>query len=104
MNAVAGALPEGFSARERMGLLRLWRTFGRAAETPRRRRLLFLALAAPGFIGVFSTPLHQNLALLVAGALLFAAAVLFRGRSEPLLARAEAAGLWPPTLKEGPHA
>ncbi len=103
MIAVAAPLPEGVSTRERAALCWLHRAFGRAATTPRRRRLLFLALAAPGFVGVFATPLHRNPALLLAGALLFAAATLFRARTEPLLVRAEAAGLWPPILKEPPH-
>ena len=75
--------------------------------SPRRRRLLFLGLAAPGFAGVFATPLHQNLAVLAMGFLLFAAACAFRARTEPLFARAEAAALWPPNLppdrSETPH-
>lgn len=64
--------------------------------TPRRRRLLFLALATPGFAAVFATPLHQNLAVLALGFPLFAAAGWFRWRTEPLFARAEQAALWPP--------
>jgi hypothetical protein len=63
--------------------------------TPRRRRLLFLALAAPGFLAVFGTPFHRQFFLMVAGFLLFGAAVLFRVRTEPLFARADAADLWP---------
>jgi hypothetical protein len=72
----------------------------------RRRRLLFLGLAAPGFLAVFATPLHQTLAVLLAGFVLFAAACLFRARTERLFVRAEAAALWPPTPspKEPPHA
>ena len=68
----------------------------------RRRRLLLLALAAPGFLVVFATPLHRSLALLALGLMLFAAALGFRRWSEPLFARAEAAALWPPPppLKE----
>jgi hypothetical protein len=62
----------------------------------RRRRLLFLGLAAPGFLGVFATPLHQNLAVLLAGFGLFGAACGFRARTERLFVRAEAADLWPP--------
>ncbi len=75
----------------------------RWTATARRRRLLFLALAAPGFAAVFSTPLHQTLLLTVLGFLLFAAAVVFRRRAEPVFERAEAAALWPPSpplLKE----
>ncbi len=86
------------------GLVRL---FGSWVRSRRRRRLLFLALAAPGFLAVFATPLHQNLAVLAAGFLLFAAACAFRARTEPLFARAEAAALWPPNLppdrSETPH-
>ena len=67
-------------------------------QTARRRRLLFLALAAPGFFAVFATPLHRQLVLLIAGLALFAAACLFRARTEPLFRRAEAAALWPPPL------
>jgi hypothetical protein len=69
----------------------------RWTSTPRRRRLLFLALAAPGFAAIFATPLHRNLAVLAVGFLLFAAACGFRRRTEPLFARAERAALWPPT-------
>jgi len=64
--------------------------------TPRRRRFLFLALAAPGFLAVFGAPIHQNLAVLVAGFGLFGAACVFRGRSERVFVHAEAAALWPP--------
>ena len=60
--------------------------------TPRRRRLLFLALAAPGFFSVFATPLHRNLFLALIGFPLFAAAVVFRLRTEPLFAKPDAAG------------
>jgi hypothetical protein len=65
-------------------------------QTARRRRFLFLALAAPGFAAVFTTGLHQNLAVLALGLLLFLAAWIFRRRSEPVFARAEAAAVWPP--------
>ena len=65
-------------------------------STRRRRRFLFLAMAAPGFVAVFSTPLHRSLALLVFGFLLFAAALAFRRRIEPVFVRAEATALWPP--------
>ena len=64
--------------------------------TPRRRRLLFLGLAAPGYLAVFGAPVHQNLAVLVAGFGLFGAACVFRGRTERVFVRAEAAALWPP--------
>ncbi len=70
----------------------------RWTRTPRRRRFLFLALAAPGFAAVFATPLHRNLLLLVAGFLLFVAAVIFRRRTEWVFAHAEAAALWPTPL------
>jgi MFS family permease len=62
----------------------------------RRRRLLFLGLAAPGFLCVFATPLHQNLAVLVMGFVLFGAACAFRARTERLFVRAEAEAVWPP--------
>jgi hypothetical protein len=52
--------------------------------TRRRRRLLFLALAAPGFFAVFATPLHRNFFLMLAGFLMFAAAAVFHVRTEPL--------------------
>lgn len=78
--------------------------------TRRRRRFLFLALAAPGFFAVFGTPFHYQLWLMVLGFLLFGAAVLFRVRTEPLFVRADAADLWPspphptPASKESRHA
>ena len=78
--------------------------------TPRRRRILFLALAAPGFVAVFATPLHHQLMVMISGLALFGAAVLFRFRTEPLLLQADAAGLWPSALlvrgasKESPDA
>jgi hypothetical protein len=62
----------------------------------RRRRLLLLGLAAPGFLLVALTPWHQVLGLLVLGAVLFAAALVFRRGTEPVFVRAEAAELWPP--------
>jgi hypothetical protein len=64
--------------------------------TVRRRRFLFLGLAAPGFLAVFGAPVHQNLAVLAAGFGLFGAACFFRGRTERVFVRAEAAALWPP--------
>lgn len=78
--------------------------------TRRRRRFLFLALAAPGFLAVFATPLHRQLLLMVLGFLLFGAAVLFRALTEPLFVRADAAELWPlpssstPASKDSRHA
>ena len=53
-------------------------------STRRRRRVLFLSLAAPGFFAVFSTSLHRNLFVALVGFLLFGAAVVFRLRTEPL--------------------
>ena len=95
------------SAAEFADLRALVRLFGSWVRSRRRRRLLFLALAAPGFFAVFATPLHQNLAVLTTGFLMFAAACAFRARTEPLFARAEAAALWPPNLPphrpETPH-
>ena len=69
----------------------------RWTRTARRRRFLLLGAAAPGFAAVATTPLHQHLAVLSAGAALFAAALGFRRASEALFARAEAAALWPPS-------
>lgn len=78
-------------------LLRLGRRFPSGwVSSARRRRLLFLGLAAPGFTAVFAAPLHQNLALLGLGLVLFLGALGFRRRTEPLFARAEQAALWPP--------
>ena len=91
------AAPVSLSPTEFAGLQALARLFGPWARSRRRRRLLFLALAAPGFFAVFSTPLHQNLAILVTGLLMFAAACAFRARTEPVFVRAEAAALWPPS-------
>ncbi|MBV9511635.1 MAG: hypothetical protein JO303_15285 [Caulobacteraceae bacterium] len=108
MTALAALPAPTLSDGEFRSLQRLARTLGPAALSRRRRRLLFLALAAPGFIAVFAAPLHRNFAVLVAGLLAFAAACVFRARSEPLFVRAEAAALWPPDLPphrpETPHA
>lgn len=71
---------------------------GRWTRTARQRRLLFLALAAPGFISVFATPLHRQLWLLALGLGMFGAVCLFRARTERLFARAEAAAVWPPAI------
>ena len=76
----------------------------------KQRRLLFLALAAPGFAAVFAAPLHRSLVVMLAGGLLFGAAALFRARTEPLFERADAANATSepdptnPTLTEPPHA
>jgi len=78
--------------------------------TRRRRRFLFLMLAAPGFFAVFATPLHRNFFLTLAGFLLFGAAIAFRLRTEPLFVTADAANLWPspdastPNPKDSRHA
>ena len=90
----------------RLGGLTGWMPLACTA-TPRRRRFLFLALAAPGFLAVFGTPLHQNLAVLVTGFGLFGAACVFRRRTERVFIHAEAAALWPPlatdSTKRGFH-
>ena len=59
--------------------------------TVRCRRILFLALAAPGFACVFATPLHQNLLVLTLGAAGFLGAVAFRTRTEPKFVKASPA-------------
>ena len=83
--------PAQFAALSRLSA----RLPARWIATRRRRRFLFLALAAPGFLAVFATPLHRQFLLLAVGFLLFGAAVLFRGLTEPLFLRADAAELWP---------
>lgn len=76
----------------------------------RRRRLLFLALSAPGFFAFFGTNYHRNFFAMFAGLVLFLGAVVFRLRTEPLFVRAEAADLLPrplprpDTRKENRHA
>jgi hypothetical protein len=79
--------------------------------SPKRRRLLLLALAAPGFGLVAATPWHRSLGLMAVGFALFAAAFLFRRRTERVFVRAEAAARWPlapgprqPTRRDDPHA
>jgi hypothetical protein len=95
---------ESFFARVAARLPRPW------LATPRRRRLLFLALAAPGFFTVFATPLHRNLFVALVGFPLFAAAVVFRMRTEPLFAKSFAVTTCPDSelstgkLKETPRA
>ena len=54
----------------------------------RRRRILFLVLAAPGFLAVFGTTYHHNFFVMLGGFVLFGAAVAFRAVSEPLFVRA----------------
>jgi hypothetical protein len=88
--------PQGLSPAELRRLVWASRLPRAWILTPRRRRLLVVGLAGPGFLLVATTPVHQALALLVVGAILFAAALVFRGRTEPAFVRAEAADLWPP--------
>ena len=61
---------------------------GAWTSTRRRRRILFLTLAGPGFFAVFGTTYHHNLFVMLAGFVLFGAAVAFRAISEPLFVRA----------------
>jgi hypothetical protein len=68
----------------------------------RRRRLFFLALAAPGFLAVFATPLHGQFLIMASGFVLFGAAVLFRVLTEPLFARAAAAAPSPAPPSSAP--
>ena len=56
----------------------------------RRRRILFLVLAAPGFLAVFGTTYHHNFFAMLAGFVLFGAAVAFRALTEPLFVQAAA--------------
>ena len=81
----------------------------RWTRTRKRRRLLFLALCAPGFVAIFATPLHHNFFLLVFGILLFAVAALLRALTEPFFERADAAGRLvtspaPPHSEDSRHA
>ena len=74
----------------------------------RRRRILFLALAAPGFLAVFGTTYHHNFFVMLAGFALFGAAVAFRAVSEPLFVQAVDDDLFPAShpshQKETPNA
>jgi len=80
--------PPPQSAREAARLAWLRRRLPRSwIRTGRRRRLLFLALAAPGFLAVFATTLHRSLWLLLAGLLAFGAAAWLRAITEPLFVR-----------------
>lgn len=72
-------------------------------SSARRRRLLLLAMAAPGFAALVSTPLHQSLAVLAVGAGLFVGALGFRRLTEGAFVRAEAAALWPPSPTPKPE-
>ena len=64
----------------------------------RRRRILFLALAAPGFLAVFGTTYHHKFFVMLAGFVLFGAAVAFRALSEPLFVQATDGDLFPTPL------
>ena len=100
-----GLEPSPFSARDLARLACLARRLPLAWIANRRpRRLLFLGLAAPGFFAVFGTTLHHNFFVMLTGFILFAAAVIFRQRTEPLFERAAAAGLWPLPHSEIPPA
>ena len=90
-----GPKPSPLSARDLARLAWLARCLPPAwVASQRRRRLLFLGLAAPGFFAVFGTTLHHSFFVMLTGFILFAAAVIFRLRTEPLFERATAAGLW----------
>ena len=71
---------------------------GTWTSTRRRRRILFLALAAPGFLAVFGTIYHHNFFVMLAGFALFGAAVVFRAISEPLFVQAAGDDLFPASL------
>lgn len=81
---------------------------GAWTSTRRRRRILFLALAAPGFLAVFGTTYHHNFFVMLAGFALFGAAVAFRAVSEPLFVQATGDDLFPSPhpshQKDTPHA
>ena len=81
---------------------------GAWTATRRRRRILFLALAAPGFLAVFGTTYHHNFFVMLAGFALFGAAVAFRAVSEPLFVKAAGDDLFPAphpsNQKDYPHA
>jgi hypothetical protein len=76
----------------------------------RRRRLMLLAAACPGFLTVFTTPIHKDFFVLLSGLAAFAAAMVLRRRTEGVFLRAEAAAVWPPAScglyqpQELPHA
>jgi hypothetical protein len=81
---------------------------GAWTATRRRRRILFLAMAAPGFLAVFGTTYHHNFFVMLAGFALFGAAVAFRAVSEPLFVKAASDDLFPAphpsNQKDSPHA
>ena len=70
--------------------------------------ILFLALAAPGFLAVFGTIYHHNFFVMLGGFVLFGAAVAFRAVSEPLFVQATGDDLFPSPhpshQKDTPHA
>ena len=68
----------------------------------RRRRILFLVLAAPGFLAVFGTTYHHNFFVMLAGFVLFGAAVAFRAVSEPLFLWATGGDVLVPSLASHP--
>ncbi|MHB8283097.1 MAG: hypothetical protein ACYDD1_00290 [Caulobacteraceae bacterium] len=53
-------------------------------STARRRRFVFLALCAPGFLCIIGLPLHRSLWVLVLGLALMGLAWAFRSLTEPL--------------------
>jgi hypothetical protein len=67
-------------------------------DNRRRRRILFLVLAAPGFLAVFATTYHHNFFVMLAGFALFGAAVAFRALTEPLFLQATADTFLPTPL------
>lgn len=92
------------SPREFARLARVTRTLPAAwVLTARRRRCLLLAMAAPGFLALTTTPIHRNFLLLLAGAVLFSAALMFRRLTETAFVRAEAAAVWPPSPASRPE-
>ena len=113
MAEAASPLAPPLTAGELRRLERLGAPLPRAWTTSvRRRRLMLLGFAAPGFLAIAATPTHRNFFVLVAGLLAFAAAFVFRRLTEPVFVRAEAAALWPPApdlpqprpRKDPPHA
>ena len=69
-------------------------------QTVRARRLLFLALCAPGFLAVFTSTWHRSLAVMALGAAAFSAALLWRRYSEPRFLAA--AGVFDATANSSP--
>ena len=60
--------------------------------------VLVLVLAAPGFLAVFGTTYHHNFFAMLAGFVLFGAAVAFRALTEPLFLQAAADTFLPTPL------